>query len=118
MGNRRLSQTIADCHAPQNSTCLKLYWLSSLLDEHPVRDVNSFRSQYTGAGSILKLSGSGFRPSANGHCETRSRNISATPRRPLTRPFRPTDDEHDPLRAVRLSCNAKTATPCLNGNGI
>ena len=86
---------------PLQNSLLELYGLSSLLDEHLFGDVNSFRSQYTGAGSNLEA----LRQRLSTFCKRTLRNqvteyIRYTERRPLTRPFRPTDDEHALYEAV------------------
>ncbi len=58
-----LSQTIADCHAPQNSL-LELFGVVVAPRRATCSGCHSFRSSTRAREAILKLSGSGFRPSA------------------------------------------------------
>lgn len=86
---------------PLQNSLLELYGLSTLIDEHLFGDVNSFRSQYTNAGSSLDA----LRQRLSTFCKRTLRNqvteyIRYTERLPLTRPFRPTDDEHALYEAV------------------
>jgi SNF2 family DNA or RNA helicase len=86
---------------PLQNSLLELYGLSTLIDEHLFGDVNSFRSLYAGAGSNLDA----LRQRLSGFCKRTLRNqvteyIRYTERRPITRPFRPTDDEHALYEAV------------------
>lgn len=86
---------------PLQNSLLELYGLSTLIDEHLFGDLNSFRSQYTGAGSDLDS----LRRRLATFCKRTLRNqvteyIRYTERRPITRPFRPTDDEHALYEAV------------------
>jgi superfamily II DNA or RNA helicase len=86
---------------PLQNSLLELYGLSTLIDEQLFGDINSFRSQYTGAGSNLDS----LRSRLAGFCKRTLRNqvteyIRYTERRPITRPFRPTDDEHALYEAV------------------
>jgi hypothetical protein len=86
---------------PLQNTLLELYGLSTLIDEHLFGDVNSFRSQYASAGSSLEA----LRARLATFCKRTLRNqvteyIRYTERRPITRPFRPTDDEHGLYEAV------------------
>jgi len=94
MGDRGLPQTFAHGTPLQNSL-LELYGLSTLIDEHLFGDLNSFRSLYTSAGSSI----SDLRQRLSGFCKRTLRNqvteyIRYTERRPITRPFTPSDDEH------------------------
>ena len=78
---------------PLQNSLLELYGISTLIDEHLFGDVNSFRSQYAGAGSNLDA----LRQRLSTFCKRTLRNqvteyIRYTERLPLTRPFRPTDD--------------------------
>ncbi len=80
---------------PLQNSLLEIYGLSTLIDENIFGDVSSFRSQYASAGSNL----SELRNRLAGFCKRTLRNqvaeyISYTERRPITRPFCPTDDEH------------------------
>ena len=86
---------------PLQNSLLELYGLSTLIDEHLFGDVNSFRSQYASAGSSLDA----LRQRLSGFCKRTLRNqvteyIRYTARRPITRPFQPTDDEHALYEAV------------------
>lgn len=80
---------------PLQNSLLELYGLSTLIDERLFGDVNVFRAQYASAGSNLDA----LRQRLAGFCKRTLRNqvteyIRYTERRPITRPFRPTDDEH------------------------
>jgi hypothetical protein len=86
---------------PLQNSLLELYGLSTLIDEHLFGDVNTFRAQYAGAGGSLEA----LRQRLAGFCKRTLRNqvteyIRYTERRPITRPFRPTDDEHALYEAV------------------
>ena len=86
---------------PLQNSLLELYGLSTLIDERLFGDVNSFRSQYAGAGSNLEA----LRQRLSVFCKRTLRNevmeyIRYTERRPITRPFRPTDEEHALYEAV------------------
>lgn len=80
---------------PLQNSLLELYGLSTLIDDHLFGDINSFRAQYASAGSNLP----DLRQRLSGFCKRTLRNqvteyIRYTERRPITRPFKPTDDEH------------------------
>lgn len=86
---------------PLQNSLLELYGLSTLIDEHLFGDLNSFRSQYASAGSSI----SNLRQRLSGFCKRTLRNqvteyIRYTERRPITRPFTPSDDEHALYEAV------------------
>lgn len=86
---------------PLQNSLLELYGLSTLIDEHLFGDINSFRAQYTGMGSDAD----DLRVRLAGFCKRTLRNqvteyIRYTERRPITRPFKPTDDEHKLYEAV------------------
>ncbi len=86
---------------PLQNSLLELYGLSSLIDEHLFGDLNSFRSRYVGAGSSIN----DLRQRLSGFCKRTLRNqvteyIRYTERRPITRPFTPSDDEHALYEAV------------------
>jgi superfamily II DNA or RNA helicase len=86
---------------PLQNSLLELYGLSTLIDEHLFGDLNSFRSQYASAGSSI----SDLRKRLSGFCKRTLRNqvteyIRYTQRRPITRPFTPSDDEHALYEAV------------------
>lgn len=86
---------------PLQNSLLELYGLSTLIDEHLFGDVNSFRTQYASAGASLDA----LRKRLGTFCKRTLRNqvteyIRYTERRPITRPFRPSDDEHALYEAV------------------
>ncbi|MDO9011054.1 MAG: SNF2-related protein [Gallionella sp.] len=86
---------------PLQNSLMELYGLSTLIDEHLFGDVNVFRSQYVSAGGDLE----GLRQRLSGFCRRTLRNqvteyIRYTERRAITRPFRPTDAEHQLYEAV------------------
>ena len=86
---------------PLQNSLVELYGLSTLIDERLFGDANSFRSQYAGAGSNLEA----LRQRLAVFCKRTLRNqvteyIRYTERRPITRPFKPTDDEHALYEAV------------------
>jgi SNF2 domain-containing protein/helicase-like protein len=86
---------------PLQNSLLELYGLSTLIDERLFGDANSFRSQYASAGSNLEA----LRQRLAVFCKRTLRNqvteyIRYTERRPITRPFKPTDDEHALYEAV------------------
>jgi SNF2 family DNA or RNA helicase len=86
---------------PLQNSLLELYGLSTLIDEHLFGDIESFRSQYASAGSNLAE----LRQRLSGFCKRTLRNqvteyIRYTERRPITRPFTPSDDEHALYEAV------------------
>lgn len=86
---------------PLQNSLLELYGLSTLIDEHHFGDVNAFRSQYVTAGGDMD----GLRLRLSGFCRRTLRNdvteyIRYTERRAITRPFRPTDSEHQLYEAV------------------
>ena len=86
---------------PLQNSLLELYGLSTLIDEQLFGDVNAFRARYASAGSSL----ADLRQRLSGFCKRTLRNqvteyIQYTERRPITRPFTPTDDEHALYEAV------------------
>ena len=86
---------------PLQNSLLELYGISTLIDERLFGDVNSFRSQYASAGSNLEA----LRQRLSVFCKRTLRNevmeyIRYTERRPITRPFKPTDQEHALYEAV------------------
>ena len=86
---------------PLQNSLLELYGLSTLIDEQLFGDANSFRSQYASAGSNLDA----LRQRLAEFCKRTLRNqvteyIRYTERRAITRPFKPTDDEHALYEAV------------------
>jgi hypothetical protein len=86
---------------PLQNSLLELYGLSTLIDERLFGDVNAFHAQYASAGTSLDA----LRQRLAVFCKRTLRNqvteyIRYTERRPITRPFRPTDDEHALYEAV------------------
>lgn len=86
---------------PLQNSLLELYGLSTLIDEHLFGDLNAFRSQYVSSGGDLNA----LRQRLAGFCKRTLRKdvteyIRYTERRAITRPFRPTDDEHRLYEAV------------------
>ena len=86
---------------PLQNSLLELYGLSTLIDERLFGDVNSFRTQYASAGSNLAT----LRQRLSIFCKRTLRNevmeyIRYTERRTITRPFKPTDEEHRLYEAV------------------
>lgn len=86
---------------PLQNSLLELYGLSTLIDEHLFGDVDAFRARYVSAGGDLAALRARLAP----FCKRTLRNqvteyIRYTERRPITRPFRPTDDEHALYEAV------------------
>ena len=86
---------------PLQNSLLELYGLSTLIDERLFGDVNSFRSQYIGAGSNLDA----LRQRLVAFCKRTLRKevmeyIRYTERRTITQPFKPTDEEHALYEAI------------------
>src|SRR5688572_5975097 len=80
---------------PLQNSLLELYGLSTLIDEKLFGDLNAFRAQFASAGSDPAA----LRARLSSFCKRTLRNqiteyIRYTERRPITRPFRPTDNEH------------------------
>lgn len=80
---------------PLQNSLVELYGLSTLIDEHLFGDLNAFRSQYVASGGDLI----GLQKRLSGFCRRTLRKdvteyIRYTERHAITRPFRPTDDEH------------------------
>ncbi|PIT81795.1 SNF2-related protein [Limnohabitans sp. 15K] len=86
---------------PLQNSILELYGLSTLIDDNIFGDLNSFRSQFTGASGDLD----GLRNRLASFCKRTLRKdvteyISYTQRKPHTQKFRSTDDEHRFYEAV------------------
>ena len=86
---------------PLQNSLLELYGLSTLIDERLFGDVNSFRSQYIGAGSNPDA----LRQRLVAFCKRTLRKevmeyIRYTERRTITQPFKPTDEEHALYEAI------------------
>jgi hypothetical protein len=78
-----------------------LFGLSTLIDEHLFGDLNAFRAQYASLGSSI----TDLRQRLSGFCKRTLRNqvtefIRYTERRAITRPFKPSDNEHALYEAV------------------
>lgn len=86
---------------PLQNSLLELYGLSTLIDDMIFGDVSAFRSQYVNAGGDIPE----LRERLSGFCKRTLRNqvteyVSYTKRRPITRPFNPTDNEQKFYDAV------------------
>jgi superfamily II DNA or RNA helicase len=86
---------------PLQNSLLELYGLSTLIDENLFGDLKAFRSQFIGAGGSMD----DLRKRLAGFCRRTLRNqvteyIRYTERRPITRPFRPSDEEHRLYEAI------------------
>lgn len=80
---------------PLQNSLLELYGLSTLIDERLFGDVNAFRAQYAGAGSDLAALRERLAPFYKRTLRNQvTEYIRYTERRPITRPFHPTDEEH------------------------
>lgn len=89
-GRRKLLLTAT----PLQNSLLELYGLSTLIDENLFGDLDSFRAQYVGQGGDLNE----LRARLSTFCKRTLRNqvteyVRYTERRPITRPFRPTEQE-------------------------
>jgi len=86
---------------PLQNSLLELYGLSTIIDDMIFGDVGAFRSQYiNNGGNTAEL-----RQRLSGFCKRTLRNqvteyVSYTKRRPITRPFNPTDNEQKFYDAV------------------
>lgn len=86
---------------PLQNSLLELYGLSTLIDDMIFGDVGAFRSQYMNSGADLEE----LRQRLSGFCKRSLREdvkeyVSYTKRRPITRPFKPTDQEQKFYEAV------------------
>ncbi len=86
---------------PLQNSLLELYGLSTLIDERLFGDVASFRTQYINQGSDL----SGLRDRLASFCWRSLRSevvefVRYTERKLITRPFKPTEQEHKLYEAV------------------
>ena len=86
---------------PLQNSLLELYGLSTLIDDLIFGDPAAFRAQYMNAGADVE----GLRQRLTAFCKRTLRKdvteyVSYTKRRPLTRPFEPTDDEQKFYDAV------------------
>jgi superfamily II DNA/RNA helicase len=86
---------------PLQNSLLELYGLSTIIDDMIFGDVGAFRSQYINNGGNTEE----LRQRLSGFCKRTLRNqvteyVSYTKRRPITRPFNPTDNEQKFYDAV------------------
>lgn len=86
---------------PLQNSLLELYGLSTVIDEHLFGDAAAFRSRYMRQDSDLEE----LRRRLVSFCKRTLRRqvteyVQYTERRAITRPFRPTDDEHRLYEAV------------------
>lgn len=86
---------------PLQNSLLELYGLSTVVDEHIFGDASAFRSRYMRQDSDLDE----LRRRLVSFCKRTLRKqvteyVQYTERRAITRPFRPTDDEHRLYEAV------------------
>lgn len=80
---------------PLQNSLLELYGLSTIINEHIFGDVASFRSQYMRQDSDLDELRQRLTPFTKRTLRNQVQEyIRYTERRPITRPFRPSDDEH------------------------
>lgn len=86
---------------PLQNSLLELFGLSTLIDDHLFGDLASFREQYTGNDADLDS----LKRRLAGFCKRTLRSqvleyIRYTERRPITRPFRPSDREQALYEAI------------------
>jgi len=86
---------------PLQNSLLELYGLSTLIDDFIFGDLPSFREQYTGGNADLD----NLKRRLAGFCKRTLRSqvleyIRYTERRPITRPFRPSDQEQALYEAI------------------
>lgn len=86
---------------PLQNSLLELYGLSTIIDEHIFGDLPSYRTQYVNVGGNLQ----DLRGRLKSFCMRTLRSqvleyIQYTERRLITRPFKPTDQEHKLYEAV------------------
>ena len=86
---------------PLQNSLLELYGLSTIIDEFIFGDLASFRDQYVNSDGDLEM----LKRRLAGFCKRTLRSqvleyIRYTERRPITRPFRPSDREQELYEAV------------------
>jgi len=86
---------------PLQNSLLELYGLSTLIDDRIFGDLPSFRTQYTGANGDLDA----LRTRIQGFSKRTLRAqvqeyVQYTERKPITRPFTPSENEHNLYEAV------------------
>jgi hypothetical protein len=97
LGRKKLLLTAT----PLQNSLLELYGLSTLIDENIFGDLASFRTQYINYGGDV----SGLRDRLQGFCWRTLRGqvteyVPYTERKLITRPFKPTEQEHKLYEAV------------------
>lgn len=97
LGRKKLLLTAT----PLQNSLLELYGLSTLIDENLFGDLASFRTQYINYGGDI----SGLRDRLQGFCWRTLRSqvteyVPYTERKLITRPFKPTEQEHKLYEAV------------------
>ena len=86
---------------PLQNSLLELYGLSTIIDEHLFGDLPSFRSQYTSMNSDMQ----DLRDRLQSFCIRTLRRqvleyVRYTERKLITRPFKPTEQEHNLYEAI------------------
>ena len=86
---------------PLQNSLMELYGMSSVIDEYMFGEPSVFRSLYTGADADLN----DLKTRLKGFCKRTLRKdvleyVQYTQRQAITRPFRPTDDEHTFYEAI------------------
>lgn len=86
---------------PLQNSLLELYGISTLIDSNFFGEISSFRSQYMNAGANL----TDLKDRIRSFCKRNLRSqvseyVNYTQRKAITRPFKPTDDEHKLYEAI------------------
>lgn len=86
---------------PLQNSLMELYGMASVIDEYMFGEPAAFRSLYTGADADLK----DLKTRLKGFCKRTLRKdvleyVQYTKRQAITRPFKPTDDEHTFYEAI------------------
>jgi superfamily II DNA/RNA helicase len=86
---------------PLQNSLMELYGMSSIIDEYMFGEPSAFRALYMGADADLK----DLKSRLFGFCKRTLRKdvleyVQYTKRQAITRPFRPTDDEHTFYEAI------------------
>jgi len=86
---------------PLQNSLVELYGLSTLIDDQLFGDVSAFRSRFVGAGGDLNALRARLAPFVKRTLRNEvTEYVRYTERRAITRPFRPTDDEHALYEAI------------------
>lgn len=86
---------------PLQNSLLELYGLSTLIDANFFGEINSFRSQYMNAGANLNELKDRIKTFCKRNLRSQvSEYVNYTQRKAITRPFKPTDDEHKLYEAI------------------